>query len=119
MQVFKFGGASVKDAAAFRNVSFIVKKHTVSGQLLIVVSAIGKTTNALETIFSKAHQSQNYSIEFSALTTYHFTVASELFPDTENPVFAELEHLFSNLDQKLQNLVPDKFDQQYDQIISF
>ncbi|MBK0402092.1 aspartate kinase [Adhaeribacter sp. BT258] len=119
MQVFKFGGASVKDAAAFRNVSFIVQKHSVSGQLLIVVSAIGKTTNALETIFGLAHQQQNYSSDFFALKTYHFSVTQELFPEKGNPVYEALEHLFVELEEKLQNLVPDKFDQQYDQVISF
>ena len=119
MQVFKFGGASVKDAAAFRNVSFIVQKHSVSGQLLIVVSAIGKTTNALEILFSKAHSQLSFASEFSALKSYHFSVAQELFPDAENPVFEALEQLFLQLQEKLQNLVPDKFDQQYDQIISF
>lgn len=119
MQVFKFGGASVKDAAAFRNVSFIVQKHSVSGGLLVVVSAIGKTTNALETIFSVAHTRQDFKPEFSNLKTYHFSVADELFPEKENPVFAALEHLFANLQEKLENLVPEKYDQQYDQIISF
>jgi aspartate kinase len=119
MQIFKFGGASVKDAEAFRNVGFIVKNHSVPGKLLIVVSAIGKTTNALESIFSIAYDGQDSSIEFSALKTYHFSVAQELFPDPENSVFEALEHLFLNLQEKLQNLVADKFDQQYDQIISF
>ena len=119
MQVFKFGGASVKDAAAFRNVSFIVQNHSDSEKLLVVVSAIGKTTNALETIFSNAHANQPYVSDFSALQTYHFSVAQELFPDSANPVFVALKYLFSNLDRQLQNLVPDKFDQQYDQIISF
>src|SRR5688572_31897634 len=95
MQVFKFGGASVKDAAAFRNVSFIMQKHSVSGKLLVVVSAIGKTTNALETIFSAAHSGQDFTAEFSSLKTYHFSVARELFPETENPVFEALEHLRS------------------------
>ncbi|MFC5272055.1 aspartate kinase [Adhaeribacter terreus] len=119
MQVFKFGGASVKDAAAFRNVSFIVQKHSVSGQLLIVVSAIGKTTNALESIFSKAQEKLNYSSEFSALKTYHFSVVQELFPEVKSPVFEALEQLFAKLEENLQALVPGKTDQQYDQIISF
>ena len=49
VQVYKFGGASVKDAAAILNLRRIVQAH--SGPLVIVVSAMGKTTNALEAIF--------------------------------------------------------------------
>ncbi|HSI90277.1 MAG TPA: aspartate kinase [Adhaeribacter sp.] len=119
MQVFKFGGASVKDAAAFRNVSFIVQKHSVSGQLLVVVSAIGKTTNALENIFTKAQAGQDHSSDFSALKAYHFSVAQELFPQPEAPVFDALEKLFVKLKKALIELEPDKTDQQYDQVISF
>ena len=119
MQIFKFGGASVKDAAAFRNVGFIVKNYSVPGKLLIVVSAIGKTTNALETIFSKAHENLTYEEDLLRLKEYHFSVAGELFPEPENRVFTHLEHLFGNLQEQLQNLVPDKFDQQYDQVISY
>ncbi|KAA9340640.1 aspartate kinase [Adhaeribacter soli] len=119
MQIFKFGGASVKDAAAFRNVRFIVQNYSVPGELLIVVSAIGKTTNALETIFSKAHGNLIYEEDLLKLKDYHFSVASELFSQNENRVFQHLELLFANLQEQLQNLVPDKFDQQYDQIISF
>jgi aspartate kinase len=119
MQVFKFGGASVKDAAAFRNVSLIIKNHSPARQLLVVVSAIGKTTNALESLLAKAHAQQHFEPDFLALKTYHFSVASELFTEAENPVFEALEHLFSNLQQKLLSLVPGKTDQQYDQVISF
>jgi aspartate kinase len=119
MQIFKFGGASVKDAAAFRNVRFIVQHYSVPGELVLVVSAIGKTTNALETIFSKAHGNLVYEEDFLKLKHYHFSVAQELFLQPDNRVFTHLENLFGNLEEKLQNLVPDKFDQQYDQIISF
>src|SRR6476620_1843784 len=121
MQVFKFGGASVKDAAAFRNVHFLVQKYCAAnpGKLLVVVSAIGKTTNALETIFGKSHANQDFCTDFSGLKAYHFSVASELFPEADNAIFTELEHLFANLQEKLRNLVPGKTDQQYDQIISF
>lgn len=121
MQVFKFGGASVKDAAAFRNVQFIVQKHGAAtpGKLLVVVSAIGKTTNALEAIFGKAHAHQDFITDFLSLKAYHFSVAQELFTEAEHIIFTELEHLFATLLDKLQNLVPGKTDQQYDQIISF
>lgn len=119
MKVFKFGGASVKDAAAFRNVAFLVKKHTVSGQLLVVVSAIGKTTNALETIFSKAHSGFSYDEELAALIEYHLNVAAGLFENEDAPVFELLERLFSELQVQLEAVVPGKFDMQYDQVISF
>lgn len=109
----------MKDAAAFRNVSRIVKHYSPACQLLVVVSAIGKTTNALERIFAAAHAKLPFEAAFLALKTYHFSVASDLFTDTNHPVFEALEHLFSNLQEQLLNLVPGKTDQQYDQVISY
>jgi len=70
MKVFKFGGASLKDAAAIRNVTSIVKNHT--NQLVVVVSAMGKTTDALENIISLSQSGQAFSDEVNRLKEYHF-----------------------------------------------
>jgi aspartate kinase len=57
MKVFKFGGASVKDASSIRNVASIIRKYAAE-RLVIVVSAMGKTTNAIEQIAQLAYNRQ-------------------------------------------------------------
>ncbi|HLK97372.1 MAG TPA: hypothetical protein VK364_06355, partial [Hymenobacter sp.] len=76
MKVYKFGGASVKDAAAIRNLASIVREYGTRAPLLIVVSAMGKTTNALEEIFQLAHNRQDYTAPFTALRDFHTGVAT-------------------------------------------
>ena len=71
MKVFKFGGASVKSAAAVRNTAAII--HSFSDQaLLVVVSAMGKTTNALERVVNAILRKQDYQPELSQLKEYHY-----------------------------------------------
>jgi len=120
MKVYKFGGASVKNADAFRNLSQIVQNHGGSRHLLIVVSAMGKTTNALEQVFELAYQHKSFSDALLQSRTYHYQIVAELFPDADHPVYEELEHLFSKLNLSLQNLNRQtNYDQLYDQIVSF
>ena len=59
LQVYKFGGASVKDAAAILNLCRIVRDYGPSGPLVVVVSAMGKTTNALEEIYDLAYRGED------------------------------------------------------------
>ncbi len=80
MQVFKFGGASVKDANGVRNLSNIVKSFK-DQDLTIVVSAMGKTTNNLEAIILRAHQKEPYQRELDDLINYHRTIINELLGD--------------------------------------
>ncbi|MCB2410237.1 aspartate kinase [Hymenobacter lucidus] len=123
LQVYKFGGASVKDAAAIRNLAGIVREHAVHSQLLIVVSAMGKTTNALEEIFQLAFTGQDFAPPLATLHRFHRAVAQELFEDkpAENEKLAELlAQLEQHLTELQQNPAPaDSYDQHYDQIISF
>jgi aspartate kinase len=116
MKVFKFGGASVKDAAAVRNVAAIVQQFT--GPLLIVVSAMGKTTNALEDVFRLAEARDNFKPALQQVEEYHLQLTAALFPDQQHPVFAELRHQFNALQRYLQNLPPGNYDEQYDQVVS-
>ncbi|MBC5775290.1 aspartate kinase [Pontibacter sp. KCTC 32443] len=120
MKVYKFGGASVKNADAFRNLAQIVQNHGGSRQLLIVVSAMGKTTNALEHVFNTAYAQQDYNQALQESQDYHQETVQALFPDASHPVYEELEHLFSKLDATLQNLNRQtNYDQLYDQVVSF
>ncbi|MEJ8756066.1 aspartate kinase [Pontibacter sp. H259] len=120
MKVYKFGGASVKNADAFRNLANIVQTHGGTTRLLIVVSAMGKTTNALEQVFDLAYTHQNFDDALQQSCQYHYQIVQELFPATDHPVYEELEHLFSKLKYTLQNLNHQAaYDQLYDQTVSF
>ncbi|UOQ51358.1 aspartate kinase [Hymenobacter cellulosivorans] len=123
LQVYKFGGASVKDAAAIRNLTQIVREHAAQQQLLIVVSAMGKTTNALEEIFQLAFTGQDYAPPLATLRYFHLSVAQELFGGEAGEA-SQLHDLLEQLDQQLATLQKqpapaDAYDQHYDQVISF
>jgi aspartate kinase len=120
MKIYKFGGASVKSADAFRNLAQIVQNHGSKSKLLIVVSAMGKTTNALEQVFDQAYHNKDYNNTLQQSRDYHYEVVQALFPDESHPVYEELEHLFSKLNDTLQTLNRQAgYDQLYDQTISF
>ena len=119
MQVFKFGGASVKDAEAVRNVAYIIKNFGTSKELLVVVSAMGKTTNHLEKIFHKFLNKQDWKEEIALLQAYHQGICKALFPE-KHLVFSTLDYYFLQLEVTLLKKVQeDKFDESYDQVISF
>jgi aspartate kinase len=127
LQVYKFGGASVKDAAAILNLCRIVRDVGPSGPLLIVVSAMGKTTNALEEIFGLAYAGGSYENKVKHLKDFHWAAAAALSNehsaaragDTEH-LYDDLEEHFEELDQILTDVSPRlDYDQQYDQVVSF
>ncbi len=119
MKVFKFGGASVKDAAAVKNIATILHNNAPK-QLVIVVSAMGKTTNALEKVlqawFSNDEALQQHINE---VITYHHQIISELFPDKNNPVYFKTDLLFGELEGHLCTPPSPNFDFEYDQVVSF
>ncbi|MBO2031068.1 aspartate kinase [Siccationidurans ginsengisoli] len=126
MQVYKFGGASVKDAAAILNLCRIVRDFGPSGPLLIVVSAMGKTTNALEEIYDLAYHGRDYSAQLAALKAYHEQAGKEIGQALPHPGIdpsksdAGLASLFQELSYRLANSSPSKsYDEGYDQIVSF
>ena len=117
MLVFKFGGASVKDAAGVINLSNIVKNY--EGQkLLIIVSAMGKTTNALEKL-TKAYinGSDDLHSVFDEIKDYHFNIVKELFAPN-HPVFNEVANTFVEIDWMIEDEPHADHDFIYDQIVS-
>ncbi|MDP4187990.1 MAG: aspartate kinase [Bacteroidota bacterium] len=118
MIVFKFGGASVKNADAVRNLANIIRKYA-GEKLVIVVSAMGKTTNALEKLFELAYLQQPYQKEFEQVKNFHLEILHELFPEPDARVFEEVEEEFGHLQQALKLPFQDRYDYGYDQCISF
>lgn len=115
MKVFKFGGASVKSAAGVRNIASIIRSFS-GEKLLVVISAMGKTTDALERIVALARARKDYTQELIPLKQYHQAMAAELLADT-TAAQAHLTALFDELEKALQH--PGDEDMIYDQVVSF
>ena len=117
-EVFKFGGASVKDAAGVKNLSQIVKANPEK-QLLIVVSAMGKTTNNLEKLtYAYINGSTSLQEIFTSIKDYHEGILNELFEDKTNPVFDDIANTFIEIDWIIEDEPHEDFDFIYDQIVS-
>ncbi len=119
MRVFKFGGASVKNAASVRNVAEILKQFP-DGDLVMVLSAMGKTTNGLEKVVkSYFFEDGNTSDHLLEVSKYHYALTDELFPAKEHPVYTALNDLFCALESYLSQPHSKNFDKEYDQIVSY
>lgn len=118
MKVFKFGGASVKDADAVRNVASILALYP-GENLIVVVSAMGKTTNRLEKILDSWFQtSEKLPALFEDLKDYHFQIAGQLFEVPGHAVFEKLNRIFSSMEEKLTQPSSGDYDFHYDQLVS-
>ncbi|WP_296699271.1 aspartate kinase [Algoriphagus sp.] len=116
--VFKFGGASVKDADALKNLAKILRNR-LRKNIVIVVSAMGKTTNLLETILNLKLEKNDFSLKYANLKSYHFGICQELFPENHR-IFSVLENQFISLEKKLEvELSKENYDEVYDGIVSF
>ncbi|WP_282636027.1 aspartate kinase [Sphingobacterium thalpophilum] len=117
MQVFKFGGASVKDAESVRNSARIISKYKGEA-LLVVISAMGKTTNLLEKLTKEYYN--NTGLQFQTLEeakAFHFHILQELFP-TGGTIFDEVANCFVEIEWILEEDPQDSYDYLFDQIVS-
>ncbi|MCR5589664.1 MAG: aspartate kinase [Bacteroidales bacterium] len=119
MKVFKFGGASVNSADAVRNMAQIVQKHLESEPLVVVVSAMGKTTNLLEKLVPSAVTEASAPELRQQLEDYHRSIAAALLPDNKG-VQDKISALLASLDN-LRNTLPanlEHYNYNYDQVVS-
>lgn len=118
MKIFKFGGASVNSAEAIRNVAEIVRQY-LETPLVVVISAMGKTTNLLEKVVPGVPASDNERRKLLQQNTdYHLSIADSLFADKGDPTFGRLRELFGQLDEvSARKATNYNFD--YDQTVSF
>jgi aspartate kinase len=119
IRIFKFGGASVKDANGIRNASKIIQNQGQENNLVVVVSAMGKTTNALEILFEKAWNSELYEKEFNDLKLYHETIVSDLFGIGDVDSTDALSRYFTRLEFQLIHSKGIECDLGYDQVVTF
>ena len=120
MKVFKFGGASVNSADAVRNMAHIVQQHLSAEPLIVVVSAMGKTTNLLEKLVPGSTGSSPVHELRRQLEDYHRNIASELMPG-DDKIQEEITALLSRLDAISAKLKPsdDNYNYNYDQVVSY
>jgi aspartate kinase len=114
MKVYKFGGASVKDAKGIRNVYSILKEDASSDKV-IVISAMGKTTNMLERVVNDYINGQSPSLE--EVKRYHFNIIKELFTENHS-IFDEVNNLFVEIEWAIEDSPTSTYDYEYDQIVS-
>ncbi|MFN0032230.1 MAG: aspartate kinase [Flavobacteriales bacterium] len=117
MKIFKFGGASVKDAAAVKNVADILKLYS-GEKLAVVISAMGKTTNALEELHKARFHKQDYKPVLQQVKDYHFQMGEQLFGEDDEPLTAVYD-LFEALEERLMSPCGNDFDLEYDQIVCY
>ncbi|MEZ4737789.1 MAG: aspartate kinase [Flavobacteriales bacterium] len=117
MKVFKFGGASVKDAAGVRNLAEVVKQFALD-DLVIIVSAMGKTTNALEAVVWAYCDGRATKDLFEQLRRDHLAVLAEVAPE-DVAAAAELILNFDNLRSLLERSPSGNVDRDYDNIVAF
>ena len=119
MKIYKFGGASVKDVEGVKNVLHVLK-HEGFKNTLIVISAMGKMTNAFEKItnsyYNKTADLQQ-NIEF--VSNYHLDIINELFEEKSHPAHMEVEQLFGQLSGFLIQNKSTDYNFIYDQIVGF
>lgn len=119
MKVFKFGGASVKDAEAVKNVASIVQLYD-GEKLGIVISAMGKTTNAMEEIVKALWERDQalFNKRIDERRAFHDQIMTELFGEGDHEIKGEINGIFDQLKEKFDERVPDNFDFEYDQVVS-
>jgi len=119
MIVFKFGGASVKDAKAVKNVANVLSMFP-NEKIVVVVSAMGKTTNLLEEVvnalWSKDTAAFNYYV--NEALKYHLGIVDQLFSEQHKGVMNFLEATFTALLEKGNSPLSSNYDFEYDQIVS-
>jgi aspartate kinase len=117
MNVFKFGGASVKDATSVKNVAHILT-HFATGNTIVVISAMGKVTNALERLANAVfYKNEDPNTILEEIRTYHFNIINELFPSPQHPVYNEIDNTFVELHWAIEDELTDNYNYEYDKIV--
>ena len=119
MRIFKFGGASVKDAAGVKNVFDVLQKVGYE-EVLLVVSAMGKTTNALELVIKNYFDKSNELFEsIQEVKKYHNEILLNLFDDENHEVYFDVKSHFADFEYFIRSNKSPNYNFVYDQIVSF
>ncbi len=122
MKVYKFGGTSIKDASGVRNLKKVLQTIGYDNTVL-VISAMGKMTNAFERLIA-AHllddeEGLEEVIQYKEIKDFHLNMINNLFDDGDHPIFEKVEDLFDDLNGFLFDNNSSDYDYVYDQIVSY
>jgi aspartate kinase len=119
MRIFKFGGASVKDANGIKNVLSVLEK-VGHEETLLVISAMGKTTNALEIVIKNYFdKSPELHSSLQEVRKYHNQILLDLFDDEEHDVYFAVKSHFADLEYFIRSNKSPNYNFVYDQIVSY
>lgn len=119
MQIFKFGGASVKDAESIKNLAKVLQTVGYKNTL-IVISAMGKTTNALEIVIKNYFENKaELHSSIQDVIKYHNGILLDLFENESHPIFKKITQLFRELDDFLRTNKSPDYNYVYDQTICY
>ncbi|MDA3928934.1 MAG: aspartate kinase [Prolixibacteraceae bacterium] len=117
MRVFKFGGASVKDAKGVKNLASIVAKS--EGNLVVVISAMGKMTNAFEFLIKKYfNKDESKWEEFALIKKFHNQILDDLF-DNSDEIFNQIDSFYQRIEDRIERVPSLDFDFEYDQLVGY
>lgn len=116
MKIFKFGGASVKDADSVKNVAKVLESQGFE-KCLLVVSAMGKTTNALEKVVEYYFKKEDFHSEIEKIKQSHLEITKGLFADNHS-IFGEVALFFDDLEAFLRRNKSPNYNFVYDQVVS-
>ena len=118
MKIFKFGGASVKDSESIKNVTRILQSEGTENTL-VVISAMGKMTNAFEEVIDAYYANKEYlSQKLSIIEDFHKIIINDLF-DKGDSIYEEIDILLGELSWFLARNTSRRYNYVYDQIICF
>ncbi len=118
MKIYKFGGSSIHNSDHIKNFGKIVLQHK-KGQLILVVSAIDKTTNHLEKLLDTYFAKQDYLPVFKAIKSFHLNIVEELFENQKVDIFPVLNELFDELENFLISNKEKDDDRIYDTVVGY
>ncbi|MEO9805836.1 MAG: aspartate kinase [Reichenbachiella sp.] len=116
MKVFKFGGASVKDAPSVKNVAEVIRQFC-NHELVVIVSAMGKTTNALEELVRLHFEKGDWQTQLQAIKDFHFEISEGLFK-AEHQVFDRLESIFEGIAEYINGANGKSYIEVYSEMVS-
>ncbi|WP_445383296.1 aspartate kinase [Robiginitalea sp. IMCC43444] len=119
MRVYKFGGASVKDAEGVKNVLKVLQE-TGTERTFLVVSAMGKTTNAMEQVVDAYFKDKkSLSVSLAAVESFHMEILHTIFPAQTHPVYGRVKELFEEIRGFLAWNKSPKYNFVYDQVVCY
>jgi len=116
MRIFKFGGASIKDAEGVKNLASVLQKTGIKDKV-VVISAMGKMTNALEKVIEVYFEEDQIDIYY--FKSYHLAILDDLFASKSHRVYQQIHNYLNELTSFLKRNKSPNYDYVYDQVISF